>query len=165
MRVLAAVVLTAFAAAASSCAAAGTNKPLLVENLPASAEAKDFIRAGCNETCIRRPDAARACYELLLPYAASINGSYNRASLAIATVMVSKLADLADELRWFGETGSWLDECIRVLDEAVAGARVQALPALGRMSAIADNKLDDKDPDFLLVSNWLRGVDNNFVKC
>uniref|UniRef100_K3ZDL1 Pectinesterase inhibitor domain-containing protein n=1 Tax=Setaria italica TaxID=4555 RepID=K3ZDL1_SETIT len=128
-------------------------------------EAKDFIRAGCNETCIRRPDAARACYELLLLYAAFINGSYNRASLAIATVMVSKLADLADDLRWYGETGSWLDGCVRVLEEAVAGARVQALPTLGRMSAIADNKLEGKDPDFLLIWNWLRSVDNNFVKC
>ncbi|RCV19277.1 hypothetical protein SETIT_3G371400v2 [Setaria italica] len=164
MRVLAAVVLTAFAAAASTCAAAGANKPLLVENLPASAEAKDFIRAGCNETCIRRPDAARACYELLLPYAASINSSYNRASLAITTVMVSKLTDLAKDLRSFGEAGK-LEGCIRMLDETVAGARDQVLPALDRIGTIADDKLKAKDPGFLLVWSWFVGVDNNFVKC
>ncbi|CAN6337122.1 unnamed protein product, partial [Urochloa humidicola] len=91
------------AAAISTCVAAEEtrpNTPPLVENLPASAEAQDFIRARCNDTCVRRPVVARACYDLLLPYAASINSSYNKASLAIVTVMVSKLTDLCKGPTW-----------------------------------------------------------------
>jgi hypothetical protein len=167
MHVLA-VVLTAFVAvAARTCAAAdasviAANKPpLLVENLPASAEAKDFIRTLCNESCtIRRPDAAKTCYELLLPYARSINSSHNRASLAITTVMVSKLADLARDLRGDGEAQG----CVRVLDEVVARAR-EALPAIGRLTAFADDKLDTKNPDLALGWTWLSFITNNFFKC
>jgi hypothetical protein len=70
------------------------DKPLLAENLPGSIEAKDFIRTICNETCaIKRSDVTKTCYKLMLPYATPINDIHNRASLAISTVMMSKLAD------------------------------------------------------------------------
>jgi hypothetical protein len=170
-----AVVLTAFAVAVAAStravaagSGAGTDKPpvLLVENLPASAEAKDFIlRTICNDSIlVRRPDAAGPCYKLLLPYAGSINGSYTKASLAMSTVMVSKFADLVKDLRFnYGPTGR-MDGCIKVLDEAVTRAR-EALPALGRLSAVADKVVDAKDPDFLLAWDWFIFIDDNFLKC
>ncbi|CAL4902316.1 unnamed protein product [Urochloa decumbens] len=164
--VLLVVVIAAFAAGTSTCVAADATRPstpLLVENVTASPEAQDFIRARCNDTCVRRPVVARACYDLLLPYAGSINGSYNKASLAIITVMVSKLTDLAKDLRGYGEAGR-LEGCIKVLDEAIAGAK-ETMPKLDRISTIADDKLDAKDPDLILVWNWLYSLDNNFTKC
>lgn len=58
-----------FAALASPCTAgpppiAGAEPKPLVENLPTSAAAQDFVRARCNDSCHRREEASRICYDL-----------------------------------------------------------------------------------------------------
>jgi hypothetical protein len=100
------------------------------------------------------------CYELLLPYAASINGSYNRAAIAAVTAMVSKLTLFAGKL----DTAP-MGECIQVVNETISGAK-EALAKLNRLDAIGDDKVDAKNPDLVHVMKWIVGVNDNFAgKC
>lgn len=102
------------------------------------------------------------CYELLLPYATSINGSYNRAALAAVTIMVSKLTTYAREL---GSSPEYkLGECIQVVNEAIGGAK-EAMTKLNRLDAIGDDNVDATNPDLVDVANWIHGVVTNFLKC
>ena len=119
-----AIVASIFAAAASPCTAA---KPLVEENLgqqPSSPAAQDFIRVRCDQCGAGWQDDARRCYELLLPYAASINGSYNRAAIAAVTALVSKLTFFAGKLQTT-TTAAGDGECMQVVNEAMARARTR----------------------------------------
>lgn len=137
--------------------AAAPAKPNLAAASPA---AKDFIRARCEQSSAERPDDASKCNVLLLPYAASINGSYNRAATAGVTAMVAKLTAFADT------RPPPLGECIQVVNGAISGAKESFLPKLARLDAMGDDKVDAENQDLVDVTNWISDVNHNFIqKC
>ncbi|OQU79669.1 hypothetical protein SORBI_3008G177001 [Sorghum bicolor] len=160
-----AIVASIFAAAASPCTAA---KPLVEENLgqqPSSPAAQDFIRVRCDQCGAGWQDDARRCYELLLPYAASINGSYNRAAIAAVTALVSKLTFFAGKLQTT-TTAAGDGECMQVVNEAIGKGKDEALAKLHRLDAIGDDKVDAENPDLVDVANWIVAVNDSFAaKC
>jgi len=166
--VVAIVAFSIFAAAALPCiagrppTAVDTRPKPLVENLPTTVAAQDFIRARCDQALLTS-DVSRMCYELLLPYATSINGSYNRAATAGVTAMVAKLTFFAGKLA--DTTNPPLGECMQVVNEAISRAK-EALAKLDRLDAIGDDKVDAENPDLVDVTNWIMGVNHNFAeKC
>ena len=165
--VVAIVAFSIFAAAALPCIAgrpptAVDTRPPLVENLPTTVAAQDFIRARCDQALLTS-DVSRMCYELLLPYATPINASYNRAAIAAVTAMVSKLTFIAGKLDT--TSTSPMGECIQVVNETISGAK-EALAKLNRLDAIGDDKVDAENPDLVDVTNWIMGVNHNFAeKC
>jgi hypothetical protein len=163
MSVVPVLVIVLATAAASPRTTAADATPNLPETTTATPAAKDFIRSRCDTTCRERPEAAEECSKLLLPFAASINGSYIRTSHTAATVMVSELGALARELGEFGRAHPEykLAGCARMAEEAVAGAKAP-LAELRRLDAVGDEKMDELDLNLRGVGEWLDGVKKSF---
>ncbi|RLM75281.1 uncharacterized protein C2845_PM15G05910 [Panicum miliaceum] len=105
--------------------------------------------------------AARECNKILLPHAASINGSYIRASLTAVTITVSELTALARELGELDRARPHdkLGGCVRTVEETVGGAKEQ-LATLRRLDAVGDEKMGEFD--LKGVADWIKSVEKNF---
>lgn len=102
------VVVMIAATLQSTTAAGGGGEPSpLVANLPSSSapEARDFIHSLCNATC-PLPEDVRECFNLLAPYAVSINGSNISAVGSAVTVVVAEIQALDKSVIEFNR--SWV---------------------------------------------------------
>ncbi|KAG0512510.1 hypothetical protein BDA96_10G020500 [Sorghum bicolor] len=147
-----------------STTAAGEPSPL-VANLPSSPVMRDFIHSRC-ET-VQRPESAAGCYSLLLPYAASINGSAIRAARAAITAMVSELGAYAADLRKVGGTVSPqydLSSCMQVAQEGTDGCK-EPLAKLARLEEEEKKVVTQQDQDVADVKKWLGNIIAKSSQC
>lgn len=153
------VVMIIAATLQSTPAAGGGGDPSpLVANLPSSPVTRDFIHSLCNATC-PLPEDVRECFNLLAPYAVSINGSNIRAVRSAVTVVVAEIQALDKSVIEFNRTDGQdyeLGPCIKVIHEAANGGKQQ----LAELDAAGDG-----NQDLANVDKWYQDVKAKIQKC
>ncbi|CAD6337896.1 unnamed protein product [Miscanthus lutarioriparius] len=123
-----------------------------------SAAARDFIHSLRNATC-PLPEDVRECFNLLAPYAVSINGSNIRAVRSAVTVVVAEIQALDKSVIEFNRTDGQdyeLGPCIKVIHEAANGGKQQ----LAELDAAGDG-----NQHLANVDKWYQDVKAKIQKC
>ncbi|CAD6340455.1 unnamed protein product [Miscanthus lutarioriparius] len=124
-----------------------------------SAAARDFIHTLFNASC-PLPEDVRECFNLLAPYAVSINGSNVRAVRSGVAVVVAELQALAKSAIDFNTTNGQdyeLGPCIQVIQEAANGGEQQ----LAELDAAGDGN----NQDLAKVNKWYQDAKAKIQKC
>lgn len=157
-----------------------TTTVLATNNLPpssapalspaSSAAAKEFLRA----TCTSKSELPELCFDILLPYASSFNGSQGKVARASAAIASERHRGLLDELRGLkpgpGDVGAerrmlvmLLSDCVRDFDATYMFAD----ETLARIDFLVSGRGSEEQraSDKLRANVWLTSAMDSGVSC